>query len=150
MLKERIERDLKDALLGGDKQKATVLRGLKSTILYEEVAKKVRDQGLSEEEIVALLSKEVKKRQESVDIYRQAGESGRAEAELAEKNIIEVYLPQQLSDDELRAVVDEAVRQQVNPSPQVMGTIIGAVKKQIQGTADGSRIAQFVKERLGQ
>src|SRR6185369_11783185 len=99
MLKVRIDQDLKTALLAGDKTLATTLRGLKSAILYVEVAKGVRDEGLSDEEIVTLLAKEAKKRQESADLYVQGGSQERADAELAEKKAIEVYLPQQLSDD---------------------------------------------------
>lgn len=69
MLKQRIDQDLKQALLGGDKVLATTLRGLKSVILYAEVAKGVREQGLDDEEILRLLAKEAKKRQESADLF---------------------------------------------------------------------------------
>jgi uncharacterized protein YqeY len=148
MLKQRIEQDLKTAMLGGDKQTVATLRGLKSVILYAEVAKGVRDEGLGDEEITALLVKEAKKRQESADLYSKGGSTDRAEDELAEKTIIEEYLPKQLSDDELRKTIEVVVNSESQPSMQNIGQIIGKVKQETKGAADGARIAQFVKERL--
>ncbi len=148
MLKQRIEQDLKAALLAGDKNKATTLRGLKSVILYAEVAQGVRQEGLKDEEIVALLAKEAKKRQESAALYTQGGSEERAAAELAEKAIIEAYLPKQLSDDALAAVVEEVIAALGAAGPQAMGQVITKVKEKTAGQADGGRIAATVKERL--
>lgn len=148
MLKDRIDQDLKKALLGGDKVLATTLRGLKSVILYAEVAKGVREQGLPDEEIIQLLTKEAKKRQESADLYTQGGNDEKAEAELAEKKVIEQYLPQQLSDDDLAGAIDAVIADLGAAGPQAMSQVIGAVKQKVGATADGSRIAQMVKERL--
>lgn len=148
MLKDRLDQDLKKALLAGDKVLATTLRGLKSVILYAEVAKGIRDTGLPDDEIIALFGKEAKKRQESADLYKQGGNNQRAEAELAEKKVIEGYLPQQLSDDELGKAVDAAIAELGASGPQAMGQVIGAVKQKVGASADGSRIAQMVKERL--
>lgn len=148
MLKQRLDEDLKAALLSGDKQRATTLRTLKSVILYEEVAKGVRDSGLSDEEIVAVLSKEAKKRQESADLYDKGGSADRAAAERTEKVIIEEYLPQQLSDAELIEVIEGVITAIGVSGPQAMGQVIGQVKQKVGASADGSRIAQLVKERL--
>lgn len=148
MLKQQLEKDLKAALLGGDKDRATTLRGLKSVILYAEVAQGVREAGLSDDEIIVLFAKEAKKRQESADLYHQGGKPDRAEAELAEKTIIETYLPQQLSDAELAEIVDEVVSRLDAVTPQAMGQVIGQVKQRTEGQADGARIAKLVKERL--
>jgi uncharacterized protein YqeY len=148
MLKQQLEQDLKTALLAGDKDRALILRGLKSVILYDEVAKGVRDEGLPDDEILALFAKEVKKRQESADLYRQGGYEDRASAELAEKAIIETYLPQQLSDEELIAVIDAAVSETGLSGMQAMGQVIGLVKQKVGSQADGARIAKLVKERL--
>ena len=148
MLKARIDQDLKKALLAGDKLLATTLRGLKSVILYEEVAKGVREQGLGDDEIIGLLSKEAKKRQESADLYKQGGNEEKAAAELDEKKAIEAYLPTQLSDEALSKLVDETVAELGTSGPSAMGQVIGAVKQKTAGQADGSRIAQLVKERL--
>ncbi len=148
MLKQRIDQDLKTALLSGDKVLATTLRGLKSVILYEEVAKGTREQGLSDEDIIVLFAKEAKKRQESADLYKQGGSDEKAQAELNEKKIIEAYLPQQLSDDELIQIVDAAIKELGANGPQFMGQVIGLVKQKVGATADGARVAAQVKERL--
>lgn len=148
MIKQQLEQDLKTALLAGDKDRATTLRGLKSVILYAEVATGKRDGGLSDDEIIGLFVKEAKKRQESVQLYRQGGNQSMADKEMAEKALIESYLPAQLTDDELRTVINEAIAALPSVTPQAMGQIITAVKHKTQGQADGSRIAAFVKERL--
>lgn len=148
MLKAQLDQDLKTALLAGDKTLATTLRGLKSAILYEEVAKGVREQGLSDDEIIAILSKEAKKRQESADLYKQGGNAERAKAELTEKTVIEGYLPKQLSDDELGTLIDDTITALGVSNIAAMGQVIGAVKQKTLGQADGARIAAAVKERL--
>jgi len=148
MLKARIDQDLKSALLAGDKVLVTTLRGLKSVILYAEVAKGVRDEGLADDEIIPLLSKEAKKRQESADLYKQGGNEEKAAAELTEKAVIEAYLPQQLSDEELKKLVDDTVAELGVSGLSAMGQVIGAIKQKTAGQADGARIAQLVKERL--
>lgn len=148
MLKAQIDQDLKQALLAGDKLLATTLRGLKSAILYEEVAKNKRDVGLDDQEIIVVLSKEAKKRQESADLYKQGGSQDKAAAELAEKTVIEKYLPEQLSDEDLSAMVDSAIKDLAVSGPQALGQVIGAVKQKAGAQADGGRIAALVKSRL--
>jgi uncharacterized protein YqeY len=149
MLKQQLEQDLKTALLAGDKERATTLRSLKSVILYAEVAEGSRDKGLNDEAIVALFSKEAKKRQESADLFVKGGAEDRAAAELAEKAIIEGYLPKQLSDEELTTIIDSTIAESGLSGPQAMGQVIGQVKQKTAGQADGGRIASLVKERLG-
>ncbi len=148
MIKDRIAQDLKQALLEGDKFKVTVLRGLKSAIGYAEVAEGKRDTGLSDDQIIALLQKEAKKRQESADLYQKASDTERAEKELAEKAIVEVYLPAQLSESEVAAHVDAVISELNAQDSKAMGQVIGAVKAKTNGAADGALIARLVKERL--
>ncbi|MEK7153788.1 MAG: GatB/YqeY domain-containing protein [Patescibacteria group bacterium] len=148
MLKQRIEQDLKKALLAGDKERVMTLRSLKSVVLYAEVAEGVRDTGLGDEAMVALFSKEAKKRQESADLYVRGGSGDRAAAELAEKAIIEEYLPKQLSDEELGQLIDTAITELGVSGSQAIGQVIGLVKQKTAGQADGGRIARIVKERL--
>jgi uncharacterized protein YqeY len=148
MLKKRLEQDLKTALLAGDKDRATTLRGLKSVILYAEVASGSREQGLGDDEIISLFAKEAKKRQESADLYVRAGDQDRADAEIAEKQIIEEYLPRQLNDAELSGIVDAVIAEIGVSGQQAMGQVIGRVKEKVGSAADGSRIAALVKERL--
>jgi uncharacterized protein YqeY len=148
MIKDQINNDLKTALLGGDKLLAQTLRGLKSAILYAEVAANKRDQGLSDDETVQILAKEAKKRQESADLYTRGGAADRAAAELDEKAAIEKYLPAQLSDDELAAIVKKTIAELDAHGPQQMGLVIGAVKQATAGQADGAVIARLVKQQL--
>lgn len=147
-LKQQIDDDLKTAMLGGDKVLTETLRGLKSAILYVEVAKGSREQGLSDEEITEVLSKEVKKRQESAELFTRGGNNEKAEAELAEKVVIEKYLPQQLSEDDVKTAVAAAISDTGATSMQQMGQVIAKVREQTKGQADGAVIAKLVKERL--
>lgn len=148
MLKERIQKDLKAALLSGDKLRAITLRGLQSAILYEEVARNSREQGLDDKAIETLIAKEAKKRQESADLYEKGGDKDRAKAELDEKATIESYLPEQLTDEELGKLVDDVVTSLGAIDQKAMGRVIGEVKHKASGRSDGARIAQKVKERL--
>jgi uncharacterized protein len=149
-MQEQIDKDLKAALLGGDKAKAETLRGLKSAFLNEAIAQNARDSGLSDEQIQKILAKESKKRQEAADLYKQGGSADRAGAELAEKAIIDSYLPEQLSQDAVAKIVDEEIAKAGNPTMQDMGRIIGAVRARAGGQADGALIAKLVKERLSE
>lgn len=144
-LKSQIEQDLKSAMLAGDKVLVNILRNIKSAVLNEEVAKGKREQGLSDEEIINVLSKEAKKRQESADLYKQGGNTERAEAELAEKSVIEKYLPTRLSDEEIIKLIEQAEAE----VGQNMGPIIAWVKSASKGAADGAKVAALVKGRLG-
>jgi uncharacterized protein YqeY len=112
------------------------------------VAAGKREEGLTDDEILALFSKEAKKRQESAELYIQGGAQEKADKELAEKAIIEAYLPAQLSEAELAAIIDEVLNEVKPAGLQQMGQVIGQVKSQVGNTADGSLIAKLVKEKL--
>jgi len=147
-IKQLIDQDLKTALLAGDKDNVMTLRGLKSVILYAEVAKGNREVELSDAEIIDLFMKEAKKRQESADLYIKGGNQERAQAELSEKKLIEHYLPEQLSDKELTNLIDSAIERIGAASQQSMGQIIATVKQESHGRADGGRIAAEVRSRM--
>jgi len=147
-LKQQLDQDLKAAMLAGDKTLATTLRGLKSAILYAELAKRQRDVDLPDPEIIQVLSKEAKKRQESADLYQQGGNREKAEAELTEKTVIEKYLPAQLSEADINILIDEVEQPVGKVSTDNMGRIIGQVKQKAGPTADGANIARLIKERL--
>jgi len=148
MLEERIEQDIKVALLAGQKDKATTLRGLKAVILNAKVASGTRGSGLGDEEVQALLAKQAKQRQESADLYIQGGNQAKADQELAEKELIESYLPKQLSEDEINALIDEAIASTGATGLQGMGQVIGQVKAKAGASADGSVVARLVKAKL--
>ncbi len=148
MLEQKLEQDIKTALLAGDRNRATTLRGLKATLLNVKVATGKRENGLSDEEVIPVLAKEAKKRQESADLYLQGGDQARADAELAEKAIIEAYLPEQLSEAEIGLLIDKAIKETGAKDLQAIGQVIGQVKQQAGAKADGSIIARLVKEKL--
>jgi uncharacterized protein YqeY len=151
MIKDQITADLKQAMLAGDKLKVEVLRGLKSAILYAEVAAGARSGGgLDDIAVTAVLSKESKKRQESADLYTQGGAGDKAQRELSEKAIIDGYLPASLSEAELQALIDKVVTALGGLNPQTMGQVIGRVKLDAGPAADGAIIARLVKETMGQ
>lgn len=147
-LKSQIENDLKAALLGGDRFRTDVLRGLKAVILNEEVAKGAREDGLDDAAIEQLIAREVKKRLDSAQQYEAAGRPELVEAEKAEAKVLEGYLPEQLSEDDIKKVVDETIAALGVSGPQAMGQVIGAVKGKLGNTADGATIARLVKAAL--
>lgn len=150
MLEQRLEQDIKAALLAGESTKVTTLRGLKAAMLSAKVAAGTRGSDMPDEAVVAIFNKEAKKRQESADFYIQAGNVGSAEAELAEKALIETYLPAQLTETEVSQVIDEIIKDTGANNMQAMGQVIGAVKARTAGAAEGALIARLVKEKLAQ
>ena len=148
MLEQKLEQDIKSALLSGDKITVTTLRGLKAKLLNIKVASGKRDSGLDDEEVITAFAKEAKQRQESADLYIQGGDKTRAEAELKEKAIIEAYLPKQLSDTEISEAIEAAIKELDVTDVSRMGQVIGQVKSKLGATADGSVIARLTKERL--
>jgi hypothetical protein len=150
MLETKIEQDLKVALLNGDSLAVSTLRGLKSVILNVKVATIRRGTELPDAEVISILSKEAKKRQESADMYLQGGDKDRSNKELAEKKIIETYLPAQFSEAEIADIVERVLRTSTPDEQKSMGLIIGKVKEQANGAADGAIVARIVKEKISQ
>jgi len=147
-LKTQLDNDLKAALLGGDRFRAEVLRGLKAVILNEEVAQNKRDTGLDDTTIETLIVREVKKRADSAAQYLAAGRPELTEAELAESKVIEAYLPEQTSEEDIQNVINETIAAMGVSGPQAMGQVIGAVKGKLGNSADGGTIARLVKQAL--
>jgi len=148
MLEQKLEQDLKTAMLAGDSERVMTLRNMKSALLNVKVASGKRETGLSDDEVLPILSKEAKKRQESADFYVQGGSQDRADKELSEKSIIEEYLPKQLSTEEITAIVEEVIAALGVSGPSAMGQVMGQVKAKTGSTADGSIVAKIVKEKL--
>ncbi len=145
-LKDRLAADIKTALLAGEREKADVLRGLKSAILYEEVAQKKRDEGLDDASIEQIIARESKKRDEAAVLYEKGGSQERADKERWEKTVIAVYLPEQLTNEELNAIVAEVLA--VEGSDAHVGKVIGAVKVRVGNSADGARVASAVQQAV--
>jgi uncharacterized protein YqeY len=148
MLEAKLEQDIKAAMLAGDSSKVSTLRGVKAALLNLKVATNKRDIGLSDNEVISILAKESKQRLESADLYKQGGNEEKANDELQEKAIIDDYLPAQLSYEELEKVIDKIIEENPTIGMSGMGQIIGKVKSEVGANADGSKIAQLVKEKL--
>lgn len=147
-LKQRITDDLKAALLGGDRFVGETLRNLKAAILNEEVAQNKRDEGLDEATVEQIIAREVKKRNESIKLYTQGGRADLAENEQKEIDVISGYLPEQLGEDQVKAIVEAAIAQLGAAGMADMGKVIGVVKSKVGNTADGALVARLVKEAL--
>ena len=144
MLKEQINADLKTAMLARNAFETTVLRGLKASILDEEVKLGKREEGLNNNEIETLVAREVKKRKEAASLLDEE----RAENELKEAEILSKYLPEMASEDEIRAAVKAEISAMGEVSIKQMGAIIGRMKAKFGNSADGAVLAKIVKEEL--
>ena len=144
MLKEQINKDLKTAMLARNAFETTVLRGLKASILDEEVKLGKREEGLNNNEIETLVAREVKKRKEAASLLDEE----RAENELKEAEILSKYLPKMASEDEIRAAVKAEISAMGEVSIKQMGIIIGKMKAKFGNSTDGAVLAKIVKEEL--
>jgi len=147
-LKATIDADLKSAMLARDELRTTTLRGLKAVILNEEVAKHLRETGLENAQIEQLIAREVKKRDEAAELFERGGNQASADKERAEKVILSAYLPKQLSEQELSAIIATSIDEIKPEGVKDMGRVIGAVKAKVGNTADGAMIAKLVKDSL--
>lgn len=144
-LKERLDQDLKTAMRDKDALKLSVVRMLKSAVKYKEIEllKPLDDAGVQ-----AVIGSEVKRRRDAVEQYRAGNRPDLAEKEEAEIRILQGWLPQQLSADELRAKVEEAVKKVGAQGPKDMGAVMKALLPEVQGRAEGKAVSDMVKERL--
>ena len=145
---EDINAKLKQAMLNRDQFEAGVFRDLKSAILYEEVAKNKRDEGLTDEEVETVVAREVKKRNDAIEAYTGAGDTERADKEAAERDVLQQFLPEQLSREELEKIISEKITETGAESMKDMGKVIGAVKQAVGNSASGAEISEIVKEKL--
>jgi uncharacterized protein len=144
-LRERLQQDLTAAMRSGEALRRDVLRMTQSAIYNVEKAKR---QPLAEDEVLAVITREVKTRRESVDAFRKGGREDLAAKEESEIAVLEGYLPAQLSDEELQALVDEAIAATGASSPRDMGKVMGWLSPRTRGRADGRRTSELVARLL--
>jgi uncharacterized protein YqeY len=146
-LKERLESDLRDAMKARDELVTSTLRMVLAAVRNAEVAgKQARE--LSDDEVLSVLTKEAKKRREAATAFADAGRSESAAKERAEEEVIARYLPKQLSDEELAAIVAEALAQGGFTGMGQMGPAMKAVQAAVAGRAEGGRVAAEVRRQL--
>jgi len=147
-IKERIEKDLEKALKSGDSFKKDTLRFLLSVFQNKQIELRSQNKTLTEEEAFDLLRKEIKKRLESFEIYSQAGRNDLALKEKNEADLISSYLPPEVSDDELKAIINAVIKELNVNSINEMGKVIKEVIQRTKGRAASSKIAEFTKKIL--
>jgi uncharacterized protein len=150
-LKQVIAEDLKSAMKQRAQDRVEVLRMARARMLEAEVALRAsmgRDYDLSDEEAIKALAGYAKQRRDSIESYRQAGREDLAAREEAELAIVQEYLPRQLSEDDVRAIVKQAIAATGATSARQMGQVMKAVMPQVQGAADGKLVSRIVNELL--
>jgi uncharacterized protein len=138
---ERVQADTRDAMKAGERDRVSTLRMIASALQ--------QDAKLGAGDAVAVLQRERKKRLEAAEAYAGAGRSGQAASERAEAELIGNYLPEQISDQELGSLIDQAVESSGADGVRDIGRVMGLVMPRIKGRADGNRVSAAVRERLG-
>jgi len=146
-LKDKLKADLSASMKARDKVRVRTIRMALAAVNVEEVAgKEARE--LSDDEVVKVLTREAKKRREAAEAFGNAGRAEQAQAELDEQAVLEDYLPAQLTDEELAALVDEAIAESGASGPKAMGQVMKVLNPKVAGRAEGGRVAQAVRARL--
>ena len=144
-LQQQIDTDLNEALRQGDQATLSTLRLLKNSLT---AAAKDKKSDLSDEEAVRILQKEAKQRRDSIDSFKQANRQDLVDKEEAELKLIQVYLPKQMSEDELNKIIDAAINESGASGMADMGKVMGIVSKRTAGKADGGHVANLVRQKL--
>lgn len=144
-LKDRLSLELREAMKARDRTRLATIRLLMTAVREREVEV---GHDLSDEEVQEVAATQVKRRREAAEAYEEGDRPELAEKERAEQAILETYLPEQLSDEELEAIIEEAVAATGASGPGDMGTVMGRVMGQVKGRADGNEVRRRVAERL--
>lgn len=146
-LTEQINQDIKKAMLAREKEKLEALRAVKAALLMEGT--KDGSGEVSDEAALGIIQKLVKQRKDASTIFKEQGREDLAKDEDFQIEVLSVYLPEQMGEDEVRKVVQEAIAQSGAAGPQDMGKVMGPVMGKLKGKADGKLISALVKEELG-
>ena len=146
-IKETLKADLTEAIRSSDKVVSGTIRMVLTAITNEEVSGK-EARVLADDEVITVLSREAKKRREAAEEFAKAGREDKAAAEKAEGEIIARYLPAQLTEDEIKKLIADAISATGAAGPADMGKVMGAIKPQIAGKADGALVSSLVKAAL--
>ena len=145
-MEDQLKEDLKAAMLDHDERRVSVLRLLLSELKYAQIQKGDAFKGT--EDILTVIQKAVKQRKESIDSFKKGGREDLASIEQAELEILQAYLPKQMTDEELTKLIDEAITKVDAKTQADMGKVIGLVLGAAGQKAEGSRVSMLVKERL--
>lgn len=148
MLKQQLKEELKQSMLAKDSVKTSTLRMLISALGYYEIQKGGAGYEATDEDVLSVIQKEAKQHKDSIEQFKNAGRDDLVEKEEAELKILEAYLPEQMSEDEIRKLVSEAIAQTGASSPADMGKVMGALMPKTKGKADGALVSKIVREEL--
>jgi uncharacterized protein len=150
MLKEDLQKDLNQAVKGKTEIASGTLRMLLAAVLSKEKEKKFKtgDDKLTDEEVMEVITSEAKKRREAIEAYTQGGRQELAEKEKKELEVLAKYLPEQLSEDEIRSIVTETIKEIGVQDMKDMGKVMAQAMPKIKGRADGSLVSRIAKELL--
>lgn len=146
MLKEKIQQDIKDALKSGNSQKRMVLGMVMSAVKNKEIEKHGE---LTDEDIIAVVSSEIKKRKDSVEQFEKGGRPELAEQEKEEIKVLMEYMPEQMPEEQIREEAKKAIAETGAKDIKEMGKVLGVLMPKLKGRADGQLVSQIVKELLG-
>ncbi|WP_457679149.1 GatB/YqeY domain-containing protein [Thermovibrio sp.] len=146
-LKERLKEEMKAALKAKDKEKLSVIRMLQALIKNAEIEKRGE---LTDDEIISLLMKYAKQRRESIELYEKGGRQDLVEKEKRELEIVESYLPKQMSEEEIRELAKEVIKEVGASSPKDIGKVMQAIMPKVKGRANGSTVNKLVRELLAE
>jgi len=145
-MEQKLREDLRQAQLARDELKVATLRLLLSEITYAKVAKQT--ESLSDEDVISVVQKAVKQRKESIESFEKGGRVDLAEKEKAELAVLQTYLPEQISDEELTKIIEEVITNTGASSPADMGKVIGMVMGQVGQKVEGARVSAIVRSKL--
>ena len=148
MTKTELKEELKQSMLARDSEKTSALRMVISALGYYEIEKGGAGYEATEEDVEAVLQKQVKQRRDSVEQFKLGGRDDLVEKEAKEIEMLEKYLPAQMSEDDVQKLVEEAVAQTGATSAADMGKVMGALMPKVKGKADGGLVSKLVKEKL--
>lgn len=148
MTKAQLQEQLKQAMLAKEEVKKSVLRMLLSAINYYEIQKGGAGYEASEEDVMTVIQREVKQRKDSIEQYTAGDRKDLADKEIEELKLLEAYLPEQMGEEEITKLVDEAIAQTGATSAADMGKVMVALMPKTKGKADGSAVSKIVKEKL--
>lgn len=148
MLKQQLKDDLKQSMLAKDELQTSVLRMLISAIGYFEIQKGGAGYEATDEDVMSVLTTQVKQRNDAIEQYTNGNRPELAEKERKEKEILQKYMPEQMGEDEVRSIIMQTIQEVGASTPADMGKVMGALMPKVKGKADGGMVSRLVKEAL--
>src|SRR3989338_1478628 len=145
MLKEKLQQEMKDALKSGDSQKRTLLSMVLSALKNKEIDKKGE---LAEEDVIAVIASEIKKRKDAMEQFEKGGRPELADGERKEAEMLMAYMPEQMSEEDVRNEVKKSISETGAKDIKEMGKVLGLLMPKVKGKADGQTVSRMVKEEL--